>query len=109
MNISNVTNKQVEWATVKEWIEDNWPPNGVASSDDLDEMAIGIAGEIDKIIEKKTAQTKKECIPLVREFRGTARLIQNCLKAGNLKLLVENIEYQLEKVTEFEKQLSGEE
>ncbi len=66
----------------------------------LESAVIRIAvDEVDK--------AKKECIPLIKEFRGTAKLIKNCLEAGNLKLLVENIEYQLQKVREFEKQLSG--
>lgn len=47
--------KYIEWSQVREWLENNWTFNNPLnySPDELDEMAIGIAGEIDKFVQDK--------------------------------------------------------
>lgn len=43
--------KIVDWTDVKKWIEDNWFETQVEVLDnEIDQMAIGVAGEIDKFI-----------------------------------------------------------
>ena len=48
--------KRIDWSFVKEWIENNWTfQEGcvVWNPDHIDEMAIGIAGELDNYINGK--------------------------------------------------------
>jgi len=48
--------KHIEWAKVRDMIENNWTfyeGSVIYNPDHIDEMAIGIAGEIDKVIQNK--------------------------------------------------------
>jgi len=54
--------KIINWSIIKKAIEDNWfSSNPTVSEEELDELAIGIAGEVDKFIRKRDKRfTPKE-------------------------------------------------
>ena len=55
--------KYVDFGDVKRWMENNWPPNDLSISDnELDEMAIGVAGEIDQFVQKKLMDMVDEIV-----------------------------------------------
>ena len=70
------TKRHIDWSKVKEWIENNWSTTSpIVHDSEIDEMAIGVAGEIDKFIQNKLQALLDE---IMKESKETLISLDDC-------------------------------